>query len=75
MTDFDQIMAISDIEWQKLASYNLKSFRLESPEVKLPSMCAQLHRGGRMLTDKQLTFVLKIYRSSKERGFEFGSVS
>jgi hypothetical protein len=75
ITDFDQIIGISDTEWESLASYNLKSFRLESPEVKLPMMCAKLHRGGRMLTDKQLKFVLKIYRSSKERGFEFGSLS
>jgi nitrite reductase/ring-hydroxylating ferredoxin subunit len=39
------------------------------------NMPPKVARGGRMLTDKQLTFVLKIYRSSKERGFEFGSVS
>ena len=74
VTDFDFVMSISDTEWQKLASFNLKSYRLESPEVKLPSMCAKLHRGGRMLSDKQLKFVIKIYKSSQERGFEFGKV-
>ena len=75
VTDYDFIMSISDTEWQKLATYNLKTYRLESPEVKLPAMCAKLHRGGRMLTDKQLKFVIKIYKSSKARGFEFGSLN
>jgi len=75
LTDFEYIMSISSTEWEKLASYNLKSYRLESPEVKLPSMCAQLHRGGRMLTDRQMKFVLKIHQSSKENGFEFVALS
>jgi hypothetical protein len=75
VTDYDFIMSISETEWQKLATYNLKTYRLESPEVKLPAMCAKLYRGGRMLTDKQLKFVIKIYKSSKARGFEFGSLN
>lgn len=72
VSDFDRVMSISATEWEKLASYNLKSYSLESPQVKLPMMCAKLHRGGRMLTDKQLRFVLKIYNSSIDEGFEFG---
>ena len=74
LTDFEHVLSISDTERERLASYNLKSYPLESAEVALPSMCAKLHRGGRMLTDRQLAYALKIYLSSKERGFEFGKI-
>jgi hypothetical protein len=74
MSDFDQIMNISATEWEKLASYNIKKYRLDDPQVKLPSMCSQLHRGGRTLTDKQQKFVIKIYANAKNDGFEFGKI-
>jgi hypothetical protein len=72
MSDYDRVIAISAGEWQKLASYNLQSFRLESPQVNLPSKCAQMHRGGRVLSEKQLSYVLKIYNEAKSGGFEYG---
>ena len=72
MSDYDRVIAISAGEWQKLASYNLQSYRLESPQVNLPSKCAQMHRGGRVLSEKQLSYVLKIYNEAKSGGFEYG---
>lgn len=75
MSDFEQIMNISATEWEKLASYNLKRYRLDDPQVKLPRMCSQLHRGGRVLTDKQQKFVIKIYKNSNDDGFEFGKMT
>lgn len=74
MSDFDRIISISATEWEKLASYNIKKYRLDDPQVKLPSMCSQLHRGGRILTDKQQKFVIKIYEDAKNDGFEFGKI-
>jgi hypothetical protein len=72
MSDYEKVMAVPADEWQKLASHNLRSYRLESPQVNLPSKCAQMHRGGRPLTEKQLGFVLKIYDEAKSVGFEYG---
>jgi hypothetical protein len=72
MSDYEKVMAVPADEWQKLASHNLRSYRLESPQVNLPSKCAQMHRGGRALTEKQLGFVLKIYDEAKSAGFEYG---
>lgn len=74
MSDFDQIMNISATEWEKLASFNIKRYRLDDPQVKLPGMCSQLHRGGRILTDKQQKYVIKIYENAKDDGFEFGKI-
>jgi len=74
MSNFEQIMNISSAEWEKLASYNLKKYRLDDPQVKLPRMCSQLHRGGRILTDKQQIFVIKIHEAAKNSGFEFAKV-
>ena len=74
MSDYEKVMAVPTDAWQKLASHNLRSYRLESPQVNLPSKYAQMHRGGRALTEKQLVFVLKIYDEAKSIGFEYGRI-
>ena len=67
----EAIMSKSEAYWRALTAYNEKSYNSGEIQVALPLKCIQMLRGGRVLSDRQMSALVKIDKDAQERGFEF----
>ena len=71
ITGLEFVMSVSVEEWDLLAEYNAKTYPPSHKNVGIPRKCAELHRFGRMPSDKQLNLAKKIRRAAYQDGFDF----
>lgn len=65
------VMSVSAEEWDLIAEFNGKTYPHSHVNVGIPRKCAELHRYGRMPTDRQMSLAREVRDSAYRNGFDF----
>ncbi|MEH6639254.1 MAG: AIPR family protein [Porticoccaceae bacterium] len=71
ITGLEYVMAIQTDEWDLIADYNSKIYPISHKNVGIPRKCSELHRFGKIPTDKQLNLAKDIREAAYLEGFDF----
>jgi hypothetical protein len=71
ITGLEYVLAIPAQEWDLIAEYNAKTYPTTHKNVGIPRMCAELHRSGKMPSDKQLNNAKEIRVATYHDGFDY----
>lgn len=70
VSDYEKVFAKGISYWQALATFNLSSYAVSDIQVALPTKCVQMLKGGRALTDKQMSALVRVSQEAEKNGFE-----
>ena len=71
ITGFEYVLAVSEQEWKLIAEYNANIYPPTHKNVGIPRQCAALHRGGKVLSDKQFNLAKEIREAAYQDGFDY----
>ena len=71
ITGLEYVLATPAQEWNLIADYNAKTYPSTHKNVGIPRMCAELHRSGKMPSDKQLNQAKEIRLAAYQDGFDY----
>ena len=71
ITGLEYVLAISPQEWNLIAEYNAKNYSTTDMHVRIPRMCAELQRTGKIPSDKQLSNAKVIREAAFVDGFDY----
>lgn len=71
LSDFEKVINFGETFWVELAKFNLNFYSYSDIQVSVPTKCAQMLRGGRTISPKQMKAALRIASESENNGFEF----
>lgn len=71
ISGLDYVLGVSVEEWDLLAVYNGKTYPASHKNVGIPRKCADLHRFGKVPSDKQMGLAKEIREQAQHDGFEF----
>ena len=71
ITGLEYVMSIQAEEWDMLAEYNARTYPPTHKNVGIPRKCSELHRFGKVPTDKQLNIAKEIREAAYKDGFDF----
>jgi len=71
ITGLEYVMAVSVKEWDLLAEHFARHYPPDHKNVGIPRKCAELHRYGKMPSDKQLNLAKDIRDAAYQDGFDF----
>ncbi|MDB4634102.1 AIPR family protein [Rubripirellula sp.] len=73
ISGMDYVMSFSAEEWDLIAEFFGASYPSSHRNVGIPQKCAQMHRAGQLLSDKQLKAARNIREQAYKAGFDFVS--
>lgn len=71
ISGLEYVMGVTVEEWDLLAEYNARTYPADHKNVGIPRKCAELHRFGKMPSDRQLGLAKEIRETAYNDGFEF----
>lgn len=71
ITGLEYVMSIQAEEWDMLAEYNARTYPPAHRNVGIPRKCSELHRFGKVPSDKQLNMAKNIREAAYQDGFDF----
>lgn len=71
ITGLEFVMSISQQEWEEIAEFNKRKFPRNHRNVGIPEKCADMHRTGALLSDKQMKLANEIRDTARSDGFDF----
>ena len=71
ISGLEYVMSVAAEEWDLLADYHGRTYPPSHKNVGIPRKCAELHRYGKMLSDKQLDTAKDIREAAYNSGFDF----
>jgi len=71
ITGLEYALAVSQKEWDLVAEYNAKTYPATHKNVGIPRKCSELHRLGKMPSDKQLNLAKEIREAAYQDGFDY----
>ena len=74
ITGMEYVMSVVPEEWEQIAEFNSDSYPSSHKNVGIPQKCAQMHRTGKMLTDRQMASAQEIRDQAYAAGFDFVGV-
>ncbi|MEH6544381.1 MAG: AIPR family protein [Porticoccaceae bacterium] len=71
ITGLEYVLSVPVQEWDLIAEYSAKTYPQTHKNVGIPRKCAELHRVGKMLSDKQLNVAKEIREAVYQDGFDY----
>lgn len=71
ISGLEYVMGVSVQEWDLIAEFNSKTYPPNHKNVGIPRKCSELHRFGKMPSDKQLNLAKDIREAAYNDGFDF----
>lgn len=71
ITGLDLVMSVTAEEWDSIADFNAKNFPSNHRYVGVPQQCANMHRTGVMLSERQMPCAKESRDIAYTNGFDF----
>jgi hypothetical protein len=71
ISGFDYVLSVGMQEWDLIADYNAETYPATHMNVGIPRKCADVHRYGKMLSDKQFNMAKEIRAIAYLEGFDY----
>lgn len=71
VADIQSIMELGYGYWTELVKFNSQFYHHNELQVAIPMKCAQMLKGGKLLSDKQIKAAVRIKDQAIDKGFEF----
>ena len=71
ISGLEYVMSVTVEEWELLADHHGRTYPPTHKNVGIPRKCVELHRYGKMLSDKQLDSAREIREAAYKSGFDF----
>jgi len=73
ISNLDYVMNVSAVEWAAIKEFNQKTYPYTHHNVGIPVKCIELHKFGKLPTDKQLKMAVDIRKKVYLGDFDFAS--
>lgn len=71
ISGMDFVMSVTPEEWEQIAEFNTRKYPKNHRNVGIPQKCADMHRTGMILSDKQMGLAREIREMAHSEGLDF----